>query len=187
MSISIHLSGRLKEFSLLPELLSDVAATCEAGGWEYDLVHASDPYPLEGIWFMPTGCDTISLTFTSDGKICHASMPSGGIPDEDGNYIVLAYSSSAGIQGIKAAAHLSLVQLFRKLKEKYFSEFQLIDEGNYWETQNDDELLKHFEEYDQAVKDTDELLKHMRENTNISINDIAGELKAISERIKGNN
>lgn len=37
--------------------------------------------------------------------------------------------------------HLTVLKLLRYLKEKYFSFFELSDEGMYWETQ-DMEILK---------------------------------------------
>lgn len=37
--------------------------------------------------------------------------------------------------------HMFIIQLFRYLNNKYFADFKLSDEGQYWET-NDETLLK---------------------------------------------
>lgn len=47
--------------------------------------------------------------------------------------------------------HLFVVQPLRYLSKKYFSEFNVSDEGRYWET-NDEKILKqNFSRYDKLL------------------------------------
>lgn len=50
--------------------------------------------------------------------------------------------------------HLFIVQPHRHLSKKYFSEFNVSDEGYYWET-NDEKILKqNFSRYDKLLNNT---------------------------------
>jgi len=51
------------------------------------------------------------------------------------------YMLSVKTQFAGVAIHQILIQLFRHLHNKYFSSFKMMDEGYYWET-NDEELLE---------------------------------------------
>jgi hypothetical protein len=47
--------------------------------------------------------------------------------------------------------HKFIIQLFRYLKDKYFADFKLSDEGEYWETNNDDVLKANFRRYNELL------------------------------------
>lgn len=44
-------------------------------------------------------------------------------------------------------AHIAVLNLLQYLKDKYFSVFELTDEGNYWETKDKETLLAQFSKY----------------------------------------
>ena len=51
------------------------------------------------------------------------------------------YMLSVKTQFSDVATHQFIIQLFRYLNTKYYANFELIDDGGYWET-NDIEILK---------------------------------------------
>ncbi|MFA6404286.1 MAG: hypothetical protein WCX31_22065, partial [Salinivirgaceae bacterium] len=51
------------------------------------------------------------------------------------------YMLSVKTQYSSVETHQFIIQLFRHLNKKYFTGFRFIDEGQYWET-NDETLLK---------------------------------------------
>ncbi len=185
MGLCIHYSGTIRRLSLLHQLVAEVIEACKASGWRYELVDASDIYPIQGICFTATGCDTISLTFLSDGRMCSVDnlecdrLYINKDPDESILYIL-----SAHLQGAKAQTRFLLVQLFRRLRKKYFSRFELIDENNYPETKNDEELLQYFEEYEKAMQKLHESFRILRDNPSLSLRDKARQLRRIGRTDK---
>jgi hypothetical protein len=49
------------------------------------------------------------------------------------------------------AIHAIIINLFRHLKEKYFADFKMIDEGGCWETADENVLRKNFKAYDRLL------------------------------------
>ncbi|MGZ8525039.1 MAG: hypothetical protein ACXWV1_11460 [Chitinophagaceae bacterium] len=60
----------------------------------------------------------------------------------------LIYATSTKTQFAGSDAHIAVIKLLRYLKEKYFSVFELDDEGKYWETMNEKVFLKQFAGYE---------------------------------------
>lgn len=57
-------------------------------------------------------------------------------PEREYIYMLSVKTQYAGVE-----LHMFIIQLFRYLNNKYFADFKLSDEGQYWET-NDETLLK---------------------------------------------
>ena len=44
--------------------------------------------------------------------------------------------------------HILVVELMKHLSKKYLSEFKMTDEGEYWETENEELLKENFKRYE---------------------------------------
>lgn len=147
---------------VLPEMVDELADICTSLEWEYhridDLIElapdsnipeqrSSDgtSVALKGIIINPPQGESIMLTFVPSGYSMNfitlrAGKQYEGLPD-------LIYWQHTKTQYAPIETHISIVQLLRYLESKYFSELEVSDEGEYWDT-NDEELLKsHFEVY----------------------------------------
>jgi len=61
-------------------------------------------------------------------------------------YMLSVKTQYAGVE-----MHQFIIQFFRYLNKKYFTDFKMTDEGSYWET-NDEELLKfNFRKYTDLI------------------------------------
>lgn len=78
MGLSIHFSGRLKSQGSLPELIEEVKDIAEIYKWHYSSFVEEFPagsfkksfnHRLYGICFTPPDCETVNLTFLSDGRL----------------------------------------------------------------------------------------------------------------------
>jgi hypothetical protein len=47
--------------------------------------------------------------------------------------------------------HQLIIRLFKYLNAKYFRDFKLIDDSQYWETENEDLMRKQFKLYDDLL------------------------------------
>lgn len=151
MGLSFHYSGRISKPELLPELINEIQDIANIYKWKNNVYESAFPensfgmpsynQNIYGISFTPPECETVSVCFLSNGRmssLAHLKFwgKSNEQPERDYLYMLSVKTQFAGV-----ALHQFLIQLFRYLNEKYFSDFKLTDEGSYWET-NDVELLK---------------------------------------------
>ena len=96
-----------------------------------------EPLPeVKGIVISPENCEPICLTFLKDGRLCAPFYPPIEI---DGFPHVFTKTQYAGIE-----VHLDFLKLLKALNRKYFSELKVDDEGEYWETEDEEHLSKRF-------------------------------------------
>ncbi|MDH6313912.1 hypothetical protein M2137_002703 [Parabacteroides sp. PFB2-10] len=158
MGLSIHYSGRIKDAASLPLLIEEVKDVCSVYGWKYRIAETVFPNntlneqehfsPIYGISFTPPECETISLTFLSNGVMaCSSGIylfgNSKNATERDYIYRLFAKTQFAGM-----ATHAIIINLFRHLESKYLTDFKLKDDSRYWETGDENLLQEKFKEYD---------------------------------------
>ena len=159
MGLTVHYRGRIRDYALVDELITEVEDFAKNLTWRFHLltpgvntplksVNQEDPEPLpavKGIILSPDKCEPIIFTFLDDGRICSPFFPP--MEAEDGLPYMWTKTQYAGVD-----VHRSFVNLLRQLKEKYFSELIVVDEGQYWETNDEDVLLSQFQKYNLIVE-----------------------------------
>lgn len=136
MGLSIHYSGCIKDTALIPKLNEEVLDVCAVLGWH---THIIDNENFKGIVFGPEKCEPVFLTFNDNGEICSPIYRELKMKEN---------TVSVKTQFAGQDAHIALLKFLRYLEAKYFTGFYLMDEGSYWET-NDEAVLKmQFEKYE---------------------------------------
>ena len=161
MGLSIHYSGSIAKPELLPELIDDLEDIAKVYNWEYTVYERQFPenafgkryYSQEiyGFSFTPPECETVFITFLSNGRIC--SIPGllfwGKTKDRpEGKYL---YMLSVKTQYAGIEVHKNVIQLFRFLNKKYFVNFKMSDEGEFWETNDESVLQSNFRKYNMLI------------------------------------
>ncbi len=152
MGLSIHYNARFNKEADLAELIAEVRDIAEILKWDYFIF--SEEFPpgetdnqshdgdLYGIDFTPPGCESVSLCFLSNRRmsdIVHLKLYGESDDEEERKYL---YMLATKTQFADVSVHKAIIHLFRHLVDKnYFEEFNLIDEGEYWET-GDEKLLE---------------------------------------------
>ena len=151
MGLSFHYSGRIADRENLPDLIEEVEEIAKVFQWKYfvfDRQFSEDTIGkpeynqrIYGICFTPPNCETVDICFLSNGRM---SSPAhlkffGKTDDQDESKYLYMLSVKTQYAGIET--HQMIIQLFRYLDKKYFADFAMSDEGQYWET-NDEALLK---------------------------------------------
>jgi hypothetical protein len=149
MGLSIHYSGTIKDIALIDELIAEVTDICQSFNWSYHIISEPNTYHLNGICFSPQDCEPIFLTFLPDGRMCSfVNLMNKDLYTKNGLDEELVYTTSTKTQFAGIDMHIAVTKLLRYLKEKYFSVFELSDEGMYWETKDEIVLKKQFAKYD---------------------------------------
>jgi len=156
MGLTFHYSGRLNKDASLRDLVEEVRDISLIYKWNYSifeekfpLVTSNDAYndKIYGICFTPPACETVWLCFLSNGKMSNPVNLQfyGNSNDKEEQEYLYMLSVKTQFAGIEV--HKLIIHLFRYLNEKYFSHFKLYDEGEYWETGDEELLRKNFERY----------------------------------------
>lgn len=157
MGLTIHYNGRFNPAASLKEMIEEVKDIATIYKWNYHVfkeqfpVHSlgleSFTQEIFGINFTPPKCETVSLSFLSNGRMCSpVSLKLYGEPADETEaaylYMLFTKTQYAGIE-----IHKLLVHLLKHVSQKYLLEFNVIDEGEYWETGNEKLLKEIFDRY----------------------------------------
>ena len=158
MGLCIYYTGKIKDAASLPHLVEEVKDIAAINKWKYQILESSFPNdaldneehlePLYGISFTPPNCETVSITFLSNGVMVHPGCVKyfGNSKNEtQKNYIYHPWTKTqyAGI-----VIHATIINIFRHLNSKYLKDFKMMDESGYWETGDESIMQANFKQYD---------------------------------------
>lgn len=163
MGLSIHFTGQLRDIKLLPDFVTEVEDIARSLDWKNIRIERVMPVPetseipeerqedgilIRGIHITPPECETLCFTFAPSGKLMTLMglLSAETYPDFDFVYWTHTKTQYAGIE-----VHIAVIELIRYLDKKYFQSFELLDEGNYWETKDVSELQAQFTQYTQLI------------------------------------
>ena len=189
MGLSIHYSGYIRQHAMIDELVSETADICQNLDWTYHLIDGNNADKLEGICFFPEGCEPIFLTFLPTGRMCSpVDLMNKDIYEKNGIDHELVYTTSTKTQYAGPDAHIAVIKLLRYLKEKYFSSFELSDEGMYWETMDEKILLAQFAKYEFLLNAVTAALSEMKVSPGETSASLADRIeKMLEDKLKGGN
>lgn len=161
MGLSFHYSGRIANPESLPELIEEVEDIAKVYGWKYFVFNRQFPDntimnfeytdSLYGICFTPTNCETVDFCFLSNGRMSSAAHLQFWGQSDDPKEKEYLYLLSVKTQYAGIDVHLFIIHLFRYLNEKYLADFKMSDEGEYWETNDENVLKKNFKRYTELI------------------------------------
>lgn len=161
MGLTIHYSGKFNPSSSLPEMIEEVKDIVEIYNWPYHIYSKQFPKicfddssyndEIYGISFTPPECETINLCFLSNGRM--SSLPNLKIfgNSTDKTYKQYLYMLSVKTQFAGSDTHKLIIHLFKYISQKYFQEFKVVDEGQYWETGDEKILEANFKRYNELM------------------------------------
>jgi hypothetical protein len=176
MGLSIHYHGQIKDYTLIDELTNEAEDICKSLDWKYHILekenndnddaHVSNPdfinYTIEdlkGINFTPDECETVSLVFFPSGRLCCPAKLRYNNPATN-DLMVETVSTKTQYAGMDV--HITVLKLLQYFKDKYFSVFELSDEGDYWETKDETVLKGRFAEYNFLVNSVRDALSDFK-------------------------
>ena len=189
MGLTIHYKGKLKSAELLPDLINEIVDIVNIYDWKYDIFEKEYPDnnfykesfdDAYGVIFSPPKCEPVYLTFLSDGKMANPFFLKYYKEDKEESkerkYWVSTKTQYAGIE-----VHKVIIQLFRYISKKYLVDFEMSDEGRYWETNDVQVLQESFNRYnfimDQFAEAMDSFTENDKNNPESMINKLIDYLK----------
>ena len=154
MGLSFHYNGRISDKKLLTKLIEDLEDIAKLHKWKYRILKSEFPEEKEqmeihdqkvyGIYFTPPDCETVFVNFLSNGRMSSPMLLEfwgEATTEPESGYL---YMLSVKTQYAGAEIHKLLMGIFHYLNKQYLADFELYDEGDYWETGDDALLLRNF-------------------------------------------
>lgn len=139
MGVSIHYSGQLKTAAFLPSFVEEIEDIAKILGWkfttflkeypnnQFETTVSNNDY---GIMVSPPECEPVVFVFDCKGHI-YSPWLKQYFTDRFYIYNISTKTQFAGID-----VHVKVIELMRHLNKKYFINFTMLDESEYWETGN---------------------------------------------------
>lgn len=170
MGLSIHYSGKLRNPSVLQSLIDEATDIAYSMKWQAQRLPRLKGTPMDGVLIIPDGSEPIWLTFyTPHGMLFSPLLfesiqktTKEKIPAEAQSF-VFTKTQYAGVE-----THMAIIRFLRYLSEKYFAQFELHDESEYWETRDEDHCRRIFAKYDKLMGMVGDALDNMDIDSNES-------------------
>jgi len=161
MGLTIHYNGKFNEKASLTEMINEVKDISEIYKWQY--VIYKDQFPedsfnndsfddnIYGISFMPQGSEPVFLCFLSNGRMSspdHLKYFGNNAHESEKKYL---YMLSTKTQYAGSDIHMLIINFIKYISRKYLKEFNVIDEGKYWETGDEKLLEETFSRYNNLL------------------------------------
>ena len=172
MGITIHYQGRIADKKKLPQMIEELEEISKVHKWNYHILETSFPegeFPedehdgmLYGICINPPDCEILSFTFLRNGRMCGPMQLHnwGQSTDEtERNYLYFNFTKT---QYAGPEIHKMIIGIFSYIVDNYLTDFQLIDEAQYWETKDEPLMKENFRRNAALIQGFTEAL---RENT----------------------
>jgi hypothetical protein len=143
MGLSFHYSGRIREYNKIDSLIEEVKDLCRDLNWTYDIL---DDDQIKGIIVGVGESEPLWFTFVPDGRTCNVLNLQYTDPNDKYYSLCAVKTQYAGPE-----VHISMIKMLRYISEKYFSEIEVMDEGEYWETGDEENLRKIFARYTMII------------------------------------
>jgi hypothetical protein len=161
MGLSIYYSGMFNPKASLSEMIDEVKDIAETEGWKHRVFENEFPAKalskkaideqVYGILFSPPGSEPVTLCFLSNGELCNPFLYDFWLKDKKSKKEFVTQGSFTKTQYAGATIHIKVIKLLRYLSEKYFSKFNLTDDGKYWETGDEKLLRTTFKEWGELI------------------------------------
>src|SRR6185436_5806013 len=181
MGLTIYYSGSFNRESSLSEMIEEVKDIAEIYNWPYHIFEKEFSRDLlgkrkfndevYGILFSPPKCETVVLCFFSNGRMCNPFMFDHWIQSGKEKFEKYLFDNFTKTQYAGAEVHKIIIDLFRHLSKKYFTKFSMIDEGKYWESNDEKLLQKTFKKWGELIDGFADTLANIEKQKGESIED----------------
>lgn len=176
MGITIHYKGTLKSVKDIAPLCEEVADIAKTMEWDYtildegleqpntaELVHRENGakiignLPLKGISLsIHKDCEGLQLFFDKQGILRDpVQMAFSQGHDEAPSFLFVK------TQFAPPDVHITIVKLLKYLFKKYFAEFEAFDEGDYWDSEDENILREKLDFLAKKIDQVAEILKNV--------------------------
>ena len=191
MGLSIHYKGKLKKATELALLIDEVKEIAITKQWRYfvfedafqqnSFSEIATIEKLYGIMITPPESEPLCFSFLSNGRMCgilnYKTIQINQLIEDELTYQLATKTQYAGPQ-----IHKELILLMDYVSEKYLINFECQDEGQFWETRDENLLNLNFKKYTNFIDSFSSSMEMIPVNENEKIEDYIMRLSTITSK-----
>ncbi|MCE2962157.1 MAG: hypothetical protein ACK5UE_11600 [Chitinophagales bacterium] len=143
MGITIYYSGKILEKNRIDDFVNELCDICQTMNWEFDTFTFENMKFFEGVSLRLPFCETLHFCFDSMGRLIQPMLIEKQISTN--KYPDSAYNLFCKTQYGGAEAHKIIIKLIQYLTLKYELEIEVADETNYWNSNDESDLVQKFD------------------------------------------
>jgi hypothetical protein len=199
MGITLHYRATLRNADTLAKLTAELEDICLSMEWKYKLTDQvmdagiapavirhiagtdADAVHLKGIIFwVHEQAEAIYLTFDQQNRLlAPINVIAGDVyPTLDDMFWAHTKTQFAGPD-----SHAVICRLLRYLSDRYFDQLEVLDEANYWESQNVEELQQAFNQTASAIEIFKEVLDSQAVDAPKTVEELAQKIEELFRKI----
>lgn len=162
MGLTINYTGDFNPCASLLELIEEVKDIAVIHKWNYHIFETTFPEnsfedtnfneDIYGISFSAPDCEPVLLCFLSNGRMSNPFMFQNWLQSKDKDDEHLIYGNFTKTQYAGIEIHKQIIHLLKHLSKKYLINFKVIDEGGYWESEDEKVLQDNFNRYTDLIE-----------------------------------
>ncbi len=203
MGITIHYKGKLKSPGLIEQVRDELEDIAKDMGWRYSIFdedlnkpntaklvvddsggNITGHLPLKGIIiYVHKDCEPLTFYFDKNGFLRNIIAMATDEKDDETNIC----ANWVKTQFAPLDVHITIIKLFKYLKEKYFAEFEVFDEGDYWDTGDKNILKAKMDFLSERINEVEKILSESNDELNNikSPDELANKLEEILQKKLG--
>jgi len=199
MGVTIHYRGQINSKNDIDQFIVEVSDICKSMDWKYDILDEDWSVPsqldveyleegvslrghagLKGVSFTPhEECEPVRLTFDHTGQLNSLMNIAFGLCDDmEGAPWNFTKTQFAGVE-----THISVVKLLRYINKKYIDDLEVMDEGDYWTTNDPNEVTKRMGIINNAMDTLTAGLEAIQDTENLTEEGIVDKINEVIEQI----
>lgn len=174
MGLVFHYRASIHSDTAINELITEVKDIACVLKWKYRVIRDND---IRGIVVSPKKCEPLHLTFSPNLKLCTCLAVEYFKPDDPYYYWAFTKTQFAGPD-----THIALLKLLKYLSDKYFSEIEVLDEGEYWGKWDEKLLAMHFSRFNFLLDQVEAALSQIKSKPDDTAESLAQRIDDLLKR-----
>jgi len=183
MGVTIHYKGKLNSVDDIDSFCEEMEDISKSMGWKHTVIDKfdnNDKIPVKGIIIRPHE-KSESLQLISDQKGNLRNVFAFEFAGEDSE---LTYLNFIKTQFAPVENHIAVIKLLKYIQQKYISNLDVYDEGEYWQT-GDEKILKRKIDFLNSVMDQlEDVLNTIEIEEGTSAESIADKIEEVLKNTK---
>ena len=134
MSVTIHYKGSINKHDDIDKLISELVDISKEMSWKFDVINFSDK-GIKGVIINPhEDCESFTLVFNKENAIINTLSLAFDDVDDTFSHIKTQFAP--------VEIHVAIIKLLKHVKLKYINDLEVFDEGDFWDTMDNNALIE---------------------------------------------
>lgn len=182
MGVTIHYKGKLDTIENIESFCEEMEDIAKSMGWKHTIIDkfdSSDKVPVKGIIIKPhKKSESLQLVTDKQGNLRNAFALEFASDDT-----TLTYFNFIKTQFAPVEIHIAVIKLLKYIQQKYISNLDVYDEGDYWQTGDENILKKKIDFLNNAMEQLEDALKTVEFRENETADSVADKIEELLKKM----